>query len=70
MEQLMTKGEAADYLRISVGGVNRRLATGELVPTRIGGRVSFRQATLNRVNKSCERKGRHRARERAKEASL
>ncbi len=38
--ELMNKIETAKYLRISVGGVNRRLAAGELVPVKIGG-LSF-----------------------------
>jgi excisionase family DNA binding protein len=64
MEELMNKSEAAKYLRISVGGVNRRLAAGELVPVRIGGLVFFRRETLDLFIKNCERKGRRQARER------
>jgi hypothetical protein len=37
--ELMNKNETAKYLRISVGGVNRRLARGELIATKIGGLV-------------------------------
>jgi len=64
--ELMNKNEAAKYLRISVGGVNRRLANGELVPVRIGGLVFFRRETLDQFIKSCERKGRRQARQRMK----
>jgi len=64
--KLMNKDEAARYLRISVGGVNRRLARGDLVPTKIGGLVFFRRETLDQFIKSCEQKGRRCARERAK----
>jgi hypothetical protein len=37
--ELMNKNETAKYLRISVGDVNRRLARGELIATKIGGLV-------------------------------
>jgi excisionase family DNA binding protein len=62
--ELLNKSEAAEYLRISVGGVNRRLAAGELVPVKIGGLVFFRRETLDQFIKACERKGRQQARER------
>jgi excisionase family DNA binding protein len=62
--ELMNKDEAAKYLRISVGGVNRRLARGELIPTRIGSLVFFRKETLDRFIRNCEEKGRRQARQR------
>ena len=65
--ELMNKNEASKYLRISVGGINRRLAEGELVPVKIGGLIFFRREMLDRFILQCERKAQRRARERFKE---
>ena len=55
--ELLNKREAAEYLRISVGGVNRRLAAGELVPVKIGGLVFFGARRSINSSRAAKKKG-------------
>jgi excisionase family DNA binding protein len=67
---LLTKKEAQERLRISLSTLDRHLANGLLTPTKIGGRVFFRQQTLERFIRSCERKSSGRARGRESQSQF
>lgn len=45
---LLTKPEAADYLRISIRKLDYLVAAGDIAPTRIDGRVLFSRSELDR----------------------
>jgi excisionase family DNA binding protein len=62
---LLNKRETTQRLRISLSTLDRHIAHGVLIPVKIGGRVLFREESLERFIRDCEQKARHRARERS-----
>ena len=63
---LLNKIEAARFLRISTGTLDRHVASGALVPVKLGARVFFREKTLLKFINACEEKARKIAQERRK----
>ena len=61
-DKLNDKRESARFLRIGVSTLDRHVAAGLITACRIGGRVFFRQKSLEEFIKRCERKSRRRAR--------
>jgi excisionase family DNA binding protein len=62
--KLLTRREAATFLRISVPTLDRHLATGLLIPTRVGRKVLFREKALEKFLLNAEAKARRRAAQR------
>jgi predicted DNA-binding transcriptional regulator AlpA len=54
---------------ISLSTLDRHIANGLLVPAKIGGRVFFREETIDAFIKNCERKARRRVQNRTKNAA-
>ena len=52
----MNKIETAKFLRISVPTLERHMVSGLLPFAKVGGRVLFREESLERVLKTCEQK--------------
>lgn len=61
---LLNKRETARYLRISIPTLDRHIASGLLIPARVGRKVFFREGTLLRFLINSEANARRKARER------
>jgi hypothetical protein len=67
MEKLLNKTQARTRLgKISRATLDRHIARGLIIPTKIGRLVFFREVEVERFIKNCEAKARRQARQRMK----